>query len=78
MGHLTSRFGNVKPQGSSRGWPISSIAVRLGDTSPIMCNRRNVARSVRMVAKARRELLSAQIHQAATCASSLEVSFHGC
>ena len=36
MGHLTSRFGKVSPQGRVIGWAISSIAVALKESSPIV------------------------------------------
>ena len=35
MGHLTSRFGNVSPQGKVIGWEISSIAVGVEESSPM-------------------------------------------
>ena len=35
MGHLTSRFGNVSPQGKVIGWESSSIAVSLEESSPM-------------------------------------------
>ena len=35
MGHLTSRFGNVSPQGKVIGCESSSIAVSLEESSPM-------------------------------------------
>ena len=35
MGHLTSRFGNVSPQGNVIGCESSSIAVSLEESSPM-------------------------------------------
>ena len=35
MGHLTSRFGNVSPQGKVIGCESSSIAVSLAGSSPM-------------------------------------------
>ena len=37
MGHLTSRFGNVSPQGKVIGCESSSIAVSLEEPSPMAC-----------------------------------------
>ena len=39
MGHLTSRFGNVSPQGKVIGCERSSIAVRLEESSPMAGTR---------------------------------------
>ena len=40
MGHLTSRFGRVSPQGKVIGWEISSIAVGLEESSPMFRAKR--------------------------------------
>ena len=39
MGHLTSRFGNVSPQGKVIGCESSPIAVSLEDSSPMADTR---------------------------------------
>ena len=39
MGHLTSRFGNVSPQGKVIGCERSSIAVSLEESSPMAVTR---------------------------------------
>ena len=46
MGHLTSRFGNVSPQGKVIGCESSSIAVSLEEWSPMAdtCTEKNYVR----------------------------------
>lgn len=36
MGHLTSRFGKVSPQGKVMGWDSSSMAVGLDESSTMV------------------------------------------